>query len=273
MRRAVLVAAALAAGCNARPLTEVVVVVHTSYAVPTDLDGVRIDATRAGSPTTTSMGAWSDASQPRVLGLVHEGGALGPVDVTVVGLLGPTELVERDASFSFVEGEIRRLDLWLVPECATNLRPCRGSQTCDPGPTCREPQVGLAELAPWTGSIVGVDASVRREDAGVELDAPSPADASSPADARGTDALSEDALGTDAADACCPPGAPGVVATSCVAGECVIDECEPNLAHCDTSIDNGCETRLDSRNDCGMCGRRCRGGTTCTMVGDTYDCR
>lgn len=269
MRRAVLVAAALAAGCNARPLTEVVVVVHTTYAVPADLDGVRVDTTRAGSPTTTSTGAWSDASQPRVLGLVHEGGPLGPVEVTVVGLLGPTELVERRASFSFVEGEIRRLDLWLVPECATELRACRGTETCDPGPTCREPQVGPAELAPWTGSIVGFDASVRREDAGIDLDAPSPLDAP------GVDAFSPDAFRTmpDAMGACCPASAPGVVATSCAGGTCVIDECEPALAHCDTNVENGCETRLDSRNDCGRCGNRCMGGTTCTMVGSSYDCR
>lgn len=269
MKRALVTSAACAAllaiGCDARPVTEVLVVVHTTYAVPAELDGVRITAARAGSTTTTSTGAWSDASQPRVLGLVHEGGALGPIEVSVVGMLGATDLVERDASFSFVEGEISRLDLWLVPECATNLRACRGTETCDPGPTCRDPQVGPAELAPWTGSVVGLDASVSREDAGdagLELDAASLVDAAA-------DVLS---MMPDAMGACCPPAAPGVVATSCVAGECVIDDCEPNLAHCDTSIDNGCETRLDSRNDCGMCGLRCRGGTTCTMVGDTYDC-
>lgn len=236
----------LAVGCNARPVTEVVVVVHTTYAVPAELDGVSITVARAGSGTTTSTGAWTDASQPRVLGLVHDGGALGPIDVSVAGMLRATALVERQASFSFVRGEIRRLDLWLVPECAAELRACRGAETCDPGPTCRDPQAGPAELAPWTGSVAGLDASVAEDTAALDAGATTP---------------------------CCPSGAPGVVATSCAGASCVIVECQPALAHCDTNVENGCETRLDSRNDCGRCGRRCTGGTTCTMVGGSYDCR
>lgn len=256
---ALLLMAPLFWGCSARPVTEVVVVVHTTYAVPTDLDGVRIDVTRAGSPPTTSTGSWSDASQPRVLGLVHEGGALGPIDVRVVGMSGPTEIVERLASFSFVEGEIRRLDLWLAPECASALRACRGTETCDPGPTCRDPAVGPAELAPWTGALESTDAGPAF-DAGAALDAPGPTP-----DVSG--AMPDTGMG------CCPASAPGVVETSCVSGLCEIVSCETPLAHCDTNVENGCETRLDSRNDCGTCGRRCMGGTTCTMVGGSYDCR
>ncbi|MBN8616984.1 MAG: hypothetical protein J0L92_40760 [Deltaproteobacteria bacterium] len=231
------------AACTARPVTEVVLEVQTSYAVPTALDRVRIETTRAGSTTTTSMGAWTDASVPRVLGLVHEGGALGPVDVVVVGMLGTSAIVERRATFTFVEGEIRRLVLRLVPECATALGRCAPPETCDEGPVCRDPHVWPEELLVWTDQEVSSDAQ-------------------SLPDAGATDALD-----------CCPSSVPNAVSTSCATGACAILACEPLYAHCDTSMRNGCETRLDTRADCGACGTRCPSGTACELAAGSYACR
>jgi len=248
----------LGAGCAPRTLTEVVVVVHTTYAVPDALDGVRITSARPGSAPATSMGPWSDRTEPRVLGLVHEGGALGPIDVTAVGMLGATELVERRATFSFVEGEVRRLDLWLVPECANGVEPCRGNETCDPGQICREPAVAPSELAVWPGSPPSLDAAS-------DLDA-----GTSAADAGPTPDAARDGID---AGMCCPPSSPSVRTFSCESGACVIVECEPATLHCDTNLSNGCETRADTRNDCGACGTRCRSGTRCELVAGSYACR
>lgn len=259
MKRIVALSALLlGGGCAPRALTEVVIVVHTTYEVPTALDGVRITSTRPGTSATTSMGAWSDASEPRMLGLVHEGGALGPIDVAVVGMLGAAELVERRATFSFVPGEVRRLDLWLVPECAAGIEPCRGTETCDPGPTCREPAVAPSELSPWPGSDPAIDAGTGL-DVGTGLDAGAGFDAGP--------------SGGHDAGACCPATAPSVREVACESGTCVIVECEPATLHCDTNLNNGCEVRADSRTDCGACGRRCTAGMTCTAVGAGFECR
>jgi hypothetical protein len=63
------------------------------------------------------------------------------------------------------------------------------------------------------------------------------------------------------------------VATSCASGACVVLECEPGFAHCDTNMRNGCETRLDTRADCGACATRCTSGTNCELVARSYACR
>lgn len=250
---------AWALGCTPAPVTEVVVVVHTTFEVPAALDGLRITAARAGSAAQSSSGPWQDGNEPRTLGLVHDGGALGPVDVSVVGFLGPTDVVQRDASFFFVQGEIRRLDLWLVPECAIDLRACRGTDTCDPGPSCRSATAAPGELLPW--STTPPDAMVATPDAAAS-------DAGPLLDAPGLDApISRPDAG------CCPASARGVLEFSCASGTCEIVACEPPLAHCDMSIENGCETSLDARANCGACDHRCTGGTSCVAVGDSYDCR
>ncbi|MFO0712933.1 MAG: hypothetical protein U0353_23970 [Sandaracinus sp.] len=252
-------ASLVSTGCSNRPVTEVVVVVRTTYAVPTALDGVRIEARRAGGAIQMSEGAWMVASEPRILGLVHDGGALGPIDVSVVGMLGPDEIVTRDASFSFVEGEIRRVELWLVPECATGVSTCRGSETCDPGGVCRTTTVAPGELLPWTGSVDGVDAGMGAStDSGTSPDG---GDAGvGPPDAARFDAAT-----------CCPIGSlPHVASTSCESGTCVLT-CESPWGDCSAEL--GCETRLTRDTNCGRCGRACTGGESCQESGGSYQCR
>jgi hypothetical protein len=61
----------------------------------------------------------------------------------------------------------------------------------------------------------------------------------------------------------------------CQNGVCVIpqDACEQNYTHCTTNFNVGCETYLGSSNDCGVCGRRCTGGTpVCVNDGSGFKC-
>jgi hypothetical protein len=61
----------------------------------------------------------------------------------------------------------------------------------------------------------------------------------------------------------------------CQNGVCIIpqDACEENYTHCTTNFNVGCETYLGSINDCGVCGRRCIGGTpVCADDGSGFQC-
>jgi hypothetical protein len=231
----------LAAGCNPRPVTEVVLVVHTTYEVPGALDHVRITASREGpAGTQTSEGPWVDAREPRVLGLVYDGGDLG-LDVNIEGMRGGMTLVERAATFSFVIGQIRRLDVWLVPECA---RMRCGMETCDLG-ACRPVEVAATELAVWTGSVGDYDG-------GMPADGGVPADAREPFEAGASDA------GTDAGGS--PPDAP----------DAVRDAGGPDAVACGPVVAEACNARDD---DCdGLVDEDACGGTigpatvTCTAL-------
>ena len=56
----------------------------------------------------------------------------------------------------------------------------------------------------------------------------------------------------------CSNSLPNVVSVVCDKGKCLIGQCAPGYAHCDVTINNGCESRLDSDiNNCGGCGVRC----------------
>ncbi|HJL21489.1 MAG: hypothetical protein CMN31_17855 [Sandaracinus sp.] len=74
------------------------------------------------------------------------------------------------------------------------------------------------------------------------------------------DTLDNDCDGTPdgpAASLTCPSGA-NVDSVLCSAGSCLIASCVGTFRHCDTSLDNGCETdtRSDRRN-CGSCDNEC----------------
>lgn len=57
---------------------------------------------------------------------------------------------------------------------------------------------------------------------------------------------------------------------ACSAGSCVLSSCQSGFADCDARLGNGCETALDSVQNCGMCGRACTaasGGTAACSAG------
>ncbi|MFO0558320.1 MAG: hypothetical protein U0269_09885 [Polyangiales bacterium] len=47
----------------------------------------------------------------------------------------------------------------------------------------------------------------------------------------------------------------------CTGGACGVERCLDGFGDCDNNAANGCETRLDSTDHCGACGRRCDGST------------
>ena len=253
----------LAAGCNPRPVTEVVLVVHTTYEVPGALDRIRITASPSGSrERQTSEGLWADAREPRTLGLVYDGGDLG-LDVNIEGMRGGMTLVERAATFSFVIGQIRRLDVWLVPECA---RMRCGMETCDLG-ACRPVEVAATELAVWTGSVGDHDGGLRIDavDAGAPLDVSTPVDAGAPVDA---------VTPADAWD-CCGSRLENVTAPSCRTGTCTF-MCQDRFGDCDGNRENGCEQTLTMDGHCGRCARSCSPMERCTAGGmgmGAYQCQ
>jgi hypothetical protein len=57
--------------------------------------------------------------------------------------------------------------------------------------------------------------------------------------------------------------------SACRDRTCAITSCDPGYADCDASPLNGCETALNSVDDCGMCGRSCpaNGGTPVCNAG------
>ncbi|TVR02521.1 MAG: hypothetical protein EA398_07245 [Deltaproteobacteria bacterium] len=72
---------------------------------------------------------------------------------------------------------------------------------------------------------------------------------------------------TDHCGACgntCVSAAGGTV--RCEDGQCVEDECPPGRASCDDNPDTGCETDIDTIDNCGAC------GTTCTSTNGRARC-
>lgn len=101
--------------------TQLVVVVDTDYAVPSELDAVRFEVTGPAGmaqTVTQSVGDEGDPDLPLTLTLVPAGDALGPVSITVTGLRGTTELVERRAVATLERGESSMLTLFLGRVCA-----------------------------------------------------------------------------------------------------------------------------------------------------------
>ncbi len=45
--------------------------------------------------------------------------------------------------------------------------------------------------------------------------------------------------------------------SACVGGDCQITACDPSWADCDGSAESGCETNIDTPENCGGCGNRC----------------
>jgi len=151
------------------PVTEVVIVVDSDLAPPDgspetldEVDEIDVVITAPGGETqqaTAELGP-GRVRLPRALGVVHEGGRLGPFDVRVVARLRGSAVLTREARFSFVDGQSKRLYLQL-------LRSCRG-MSCDPGTSCGEGGCGTLDvpLDDWTGSVaaplmsIGADAGV-----------------------------------------------------------------------------------------------------------------
>src|ERR1700742_472184 len=123
-----------ASACSeTQPLTQIVVVVDSDLDVPSQLDSVRIEVSGALSmPSATA--ALRGGDLPRSLRLVHAGGPLGPVRVSVRGCLGDAPGVERTDEVRVVQDRPLALRLALSRACAARTsEPCGEGETCAAG--------------------------------------------------------------------------------------------------------------------------------------------
>ncbi len=158
-----LLLVALLCGCG-ESFTEVVIVVDGDLRtlrgseLDFDIDSLRIEL-RDGDRIEESTASFGRGRPglPRTLGVRHEGGSLGPVEVLVQGSRNGVVVIDQTARFSFVPDESRRLRMELLAEC-------RGV-SCDEGQTCRRGGCGAPndQLEAWTGST----AALHQSDAGL----------------------------------------------------------------------------------------------------------
>jgi hypothetical protein len=254
------------------PRTEIVVVVDTDLALGDEVDTLRIEAT-GPDETLQSASAELGASTklPQTLGLVRESGALGPIRVLAVGLLGEEEIIRREAELSFIADKTLTLPMHLVRAC--QARACGAGETCSEH-GCIASSVDATRLADWRGHAptlaepdelpppaedaggafdgsagpldAGESASVSDGDAGVQedariMDADSEYEAGD-ADEGGRDsgAFDTDAAASEGGSMCMPE----------------VESCNELDDDCDGVVDNGYDLMIDTRH-CGVCNKRC----------------
>lgn len=154
-------------GCSTP--AEVVLTVASDLAVPEELDAVRIEVTSPDGATEVREARASDAlTLPVRLRVVHEGGAVGPIHVRVLGLLDGETMVEAQAVTAFVPGQM--VSVWL-----SLSRMCL-DVTCAQGETCTDG--ACAAIAPFEDAGMSVvDAAIERDAGVVAIDAFVPEDA------------------------------------------------------------------------------------------------
>lgn len=218
-------------GCNARPLTQLIVVTDTSLRVPGELDQIEIDITSpSGAMGHRMLAITSTSNLPATLGVVHRSGPLGPIHIVVRGRLRGTAIVTREAEVTLQEGRTLRVDLALDASCRDVT--CRENQSCAGG-ACRSRSIAPNELVDFHGGLTHT-----ATDAGTS-DAPIPVT--------------------------CTPSCenPSHATGLCVLGTCRLT-CEPNRSDCNGRYDDGCETDTRSTtSDCGACGHACDAGMRC----------
>lgn len=249
---AVLLAGTVVEGCTS-PRTEVIVSVDTDV---TSVDEISIDVTSPTGTTRTST-ATLGAGQPplpRTLGLVWNGGELGPFVIRAAGLSGGVQVLQRVADFQFQRGRTLVLHVDLLARC-TGVS-CPGGQTCgDSG--CRSTTIDPAELALYTpGTVTGVDGGMRG-DGGCSVEICNGADDDCDGNVdEDFDFASDEANCGTCGNVCNFANGTGM----CQAGDCLVTGCDTGFGDCNGRSNDGCESEsATDANNCGRCGNRCRG--------------
>jgi hypothetical protein len=248
---AALLACSLSCAAPELPRTELLVVVDTDLELGSELDALRIEVTGPGDATRSAAAQLDPGSElPQSLGLVHEQGALGPIRVLVLGLLGDQEIVRREAELSFIGDKTLTLPLHLVRACVA--RDCGEAETCSEH-GCIGVEVDATRLGEWQGRLPTLDEpGPDPEDAGAAdggeaadggLDGGNEEpDASEPDAEQGEeDASTEADAGSSEDGAMCMPR---------------VESCNEADDDCDGVIDNGYDLQSDTRH-CGVCNMRC----------------
>ncbi len=150
--RWLLLSLLLLSACGTSPRTEVVLLVSTDYAVPSEVDAFNATVDAPDMEIQTASATLSSPSdEPRTLGLVYRDGPLGPFDATIQGMLGGGVVATRRARFTFQEGRTLVLRIHLSRSCES-VR-CAGDETCEDG-ACRPILVAPDELQPWPPTMM-----------------------------------------------------------------------------------------------------------------------
>jgi len=252
MRRflcACVIASALGCGSSAEPVTELLVVVDSDLPVPAELDAVRVEVSGAMAASASGGLTGPGATPlPRTVGLVHRGGPLGPLEVTVIGTRAGTEVIRARAITSFIEGRTLILPIMLARTCAGIT--CSADRTCSGG-DCAPANVDPATLEEWNGNVPRLDGGQcipfdercndRDDDCDGRVD-------------EGFDLATDPANCGGCGTACSSPNATG----ACTDGACSIGACTAGFADCNGMPSDGCEVDVaTSAEHCGGCGAAC----------------
>jgi hypothetical protein len=243
------------AGCSQAPRTEVVLVVDTDLRGSDGVDTFLVTVTSPEGQVQLADAMIADGALPRTLGLVYDGGRLGPFTAVVEGRRGVTPRLERTVRFTFQEGRTLMLRVDLLAQCVGTT--CPAEQTCASG-GCRAIDVGPEELVEWTGTPapLDVDAGSDPVDAGPDpIDGgPDPIDGGG--GCGGADLSSDEANCGTCGHACDFANGSG----ECVSGVCTVSACDAGWDDCNERGDDGCEADLNNaESTCGTCTTRCSG--------------
>ena len=247
MKRALAaLALLLSLGCDGA-LTEILVVVDTDLGVPAEIDAVRVEVTGSETMTATGSLAGGDRAElPRTVGVVRNGGSLGPIRIRVVGSLGGTDVVERRAVTSFIEGRTLVLPMFLARSCQGV--PCPDTQTCERR-ACVSATVDPAQLDDYGRDPGRLDAGCTATDEicnGTDEDCDGRVDEDFDLD---SDPLN--------CGACLRPCALPNATEGCAGGACTVASCDAGFDDCNGEASDGCEQSLDVPDHCGACGFVC----------------
>lgn len=219
--------------CSTTTPTEIVVLIDTNLAVPTELDTIQLAVTSPAGAREVAEADLARVTFPVSQSHVHGGGEPGPFRFEAYGYRSGTEVVAVASEATFVIGERRTLRLNLDRMCL--------------GVTCTVPGV----LEPFEGTT-----RYYGQDAGAE-------------DASFADASAPDASEFGCTVACKPNLPLGVETATCVNDQCVYT-CSQHYDDCDGDISNGCES-LSVKQRCGRCSTNCR-NRDCVLVEGVYQC-
>ncbi len=230
-------------------LTEILVVVDSDLAVPMGLDAVRVDVSGVEAMSASGTLTGADAEPlPRTVGIVHSGGSLGPLTVTVVGSAMGTEVVSARAVTSFVRGRTLVLPIFLSRRCVGVS--CGNGETCARG-SCGSADVDPVTLAEWSGTVMRPDGGACTAESEICNGADDDCDGRIDED---FDLMSDPRNCGACLRACSAAHAAG----TCAGGACIVGACDAGFGDCNADPTDGCETDLSSSaTNCGTCGHAC----------------